>query len=70
MYDYFISCEIDLKWMPQFIFGEESTLGYRLVPDGTKTLPEPMLTKIYVAIWRQATIDLTFQDVIWVTVSA
>ena len=28
-------------------------LGNGLVPLGNKPLPEPMLTQIYVAIWRQ-----------------
>ena len=27
--------------------------GNGLVPSGNKPLPEPMLTQIYVAIWRQ-----------------
>ena len=26
--------------------------GYGLVPSGSKPLPEPMLTQIYIALWR------------------
>ena len=35
-------------WL-QVNFGSRNSL----VPSGIKLLPEPMLTKIYIAIWRQ-----------------
>ena len=39
--------KIALKWMPQDPFDHESTL-----PSDNKPLPEQMLIKIYVAMWR------------------
>ena len=40
--------------MPQNPFDDQINLGsgYGLVLSGTKPLPEPMLTQIYVVIWR------------------
>ena len=45
-------CEIALRWMPQGLTNEKSTLVQVMAPDGTKPLPEPMLTQIYVNIWH------------------
>ena len=40
--------------MPQDLTDDKSNIGSGngLVPSGNKPLPEPMLTQIYVAIWR------------------
>ena len=43
-----IACEIALIWISLDLTGDQPTS----VPDGTKPLPGPMLTEIYVAIWR------------------
>ena len=50
-----ISCEITLMWMPQNLTNEKVNIGSGngLMPSGSKPLPEPVLTKIYVAIWPQ-----------------
>ena len=47
------SFEIALWWIPPNTFGEKSTFVQvmALVPSGNTSLPEPMLSKIYVAIW-------------------
>ena len=39
--------------MPQKLIDKKVNIGSAngLVPDGTKPLPEPMLSKIYAAIW-------------------
>ena len=42
-----ISYEIALRWMPLDLTDDKSTLVQ--VPHGTKPLPEPMLTQVYVA---------------------
>ena len=49
--------EIALRRMPQDLTGDKSTLVQEngLVSSGNKPLPEPMLTQIYVAIWRHWT---------------
>ena len=46
------SDEIALRWMPQNTYDEwvNTGLGKGLVLSGNKPLPEPMLTKIFVAI--------------------
>ena len=45
---------LPLRWMPQNAFDDKSTLIQvnGLVPSGTKSLPEPMLTQFYVAMWH------------------
>ena len=43
-----ISCEIVLRWMSLDLTDDKSTLVQ--VMAGTKPLPEPMLTQIYVAL--------------------
>ena len=47
------SCEITLKWMVLDLTDNQVNIGSGngLVPDGTKPLPEPMFTQIYVAIY-------------------
>ena len=49
-----IYCEIALVWMSLgfhwWAVNNGSDNG--LVPSGNKSLPEPMLTQIFVAIWR------------------
>ena len=49
-----IFCEIALRWMPKArtynLVNIDS--GNALVSSDSKQLPEPMLTAIYVAIWR------------------
>ena len=45
------TCEIALKWMPQNIFDDKSTLVQVMVPSDIKPLPEPMLTLIYAVLW-------------------
>ena len=47
-----ISTEIALWWIPQNTFDDNIGSGNGLVPSGSKPLPEPMLTQIYVAIWH------------------
>ena len=54
---YFMStwCLIALMWIPQDPFDQESTQasGNGLMLSGNRPLPEQMLTKIYVAMWRR-----------------
>ena len=48
-----VSYEIALRWMPQYLTDDNNIgSGNGLVPLGSKPLPEPMLTQIYVAKWR------------------
>ena len=49
-----ISCEIALIWMSLGLHWSSVNIGSGngLVPSGNKPLPEPMLTHIFVAIWR------------------
>ena len=48
-----ISCEIALIWMSlDFTDAVNIGSGNGLVPSGSKPLPEPMLTQIYVVKWR------------------
>ena len=48
------SNEIAFRWMSLDFTDERSTLEQlvALVPSGKKSLAEPMLTHVYVAIWR------------------
>ena len=48
-----LSIPCPLRWMSQELLDDKSNIGSgnSLVPSGTKPLPEPMLTQIYV-IWR------------------
>ena len=46
-----IPCEIALRWMsPDLTDGKSKLVGNGLLPAGSKPLPEPMATQIYVAI--------------------
>ena len=48
-----ISYEIGLRWMLQDLCDDKSTLVQVMAcRSGNKPLPEPVLTQIYVAIWR------------------
>ena len=59
------SYEITLMWMPRDIIFEVSIgSGNGLVPPGNKPLPEPMFTKIYVAIWRHYN-TMTSHFIVW-----
>ena len=42
-------CEIALRWMPWNPY-DKSTLG-QIIADDNKSLPEPMLTQMYVTMW-------------------
>ena len=46
--------EIGLSWVPQNPIDDQVNIGAGngLVPSGNEPLSEPMLTKIYVIIWR------------------
>ena len=44
-----ISCETALIWMLLDFTGDQSTL---VQEDGTKPLPQPILTQISATIWR------------------
>ena len=46
-----ISPEITVRWMPLDLSDGNSTL-VQVMTDSNKPLPEPMLTRIYVSIWR------------------
>ena len=51
-----ISCDIDIRWMTSNTFDNNSILVQVracFVPSKNKPLPEPKLTKIYIAICRQ-----------------
>ena len=52
--DWGICCEIVLLWISLDFkwWSVNIGSGNGLVPSGNKLLPEPMLTQIYVAIWR------------------
>ena len=54
--DWCISCEIAIRWIQLDLTDDKSTVnigsGNGLVSSGYKPLPEPMLTQIFVAIWR------------------
>ena len=58
--DWNIFCEIHLRWFALDLTDDKSTLvqvmawcrGNESLSDGTKPLSEPMLTQIYVVIWR------------------
>ena len=49
-----VSFEIALKWMERDLTDDKSNIGSgnALVPSGNKPLPKPILTQIYVTIWR------------------
>ena len=50
--DWCISCEIAIRWMQLDLADVNIRSGDGLVPSGNKPLPEPILTKIYVAKWH------------------
>ena len=46
------SSEIILRWMPEKTFCGKLTLVPVMVPSGKKPLLEPVVIRIYIAIWR------------------